>query len=171
MFYNLSRPAWSPDGSRILFSAALNVPGPCGSCWADQQVYIGNADGSGLRRVASQTESIPPGLTMIESDAAWSPDGRRIALNRWVGPAGTYEYPWDRGGLVVVDVDNGVEREIGGELSFEYWTWSPDGRSILLGRVHLNGTDRIVIVDVESGDTSLVPWDHLSAPSWQRLAQ
>jgi hypothetical protein len=29
----------------------------------------------------------------------------------------------------------------------------------------------MVLVTVESGDTSVIPWDHLSAPTWQRLAR
>jgi Tol biopolymer transport system component len=53
-------PAWSPDGSRIAF---LRGPPP----GAPDVLYLINADGSGLRRIA--TRAGPP---------AWSPDGRQL---------------------------------------------------------------------------------------------
>jgi len=43
-------------------------------------------------------------------------------------------------------------------------SWSPDGRSLLIG------SDKLVIVDVETGDTTKLPWAIDGAPSWQRVA-
>jgi Tol biopolymer transport system component len=173
MFYSLSSPAWSPDGSRILFAASVDVPGPCAECWRDQRVYVISADGSRLRRLSNATRADPPNVIVVESAPSWSPDGRRIGLMRRVGPAGDRGMPQEPGALVVVDVETGVERgAYGAGLGFDDWTWSPDGRSVLVDQRHLaDFSNRMVLVTVESGDTSVIPWDHLSAPTWQRLAR
>jgi Tol biopolymer transport system component len=94
-------------------------------------VYVINADGTGLRRIA---EGVQP---------AWSPDGRRIG------------YMYGRccprtGGIFVVDVDRGTARQLvdwaltrtadSVEPGVENPTWSPDGRSIAFW----GGSDQLV---------------------------
>jgi Tol biopolymer transport system component len=59
-----SSPAWSPDGSKIVFSRRQDRSGP-------RDLYIVGADGTGEVRLTSD-----PG---DESQAAWSPDGQTIA--------------------------------------------------------------------------------------------
>jgi Tol biopolymer transport system component len=66
---NETGPAWSPDGKRIAFSA--NSHGGQGPYW-EMNIYVINADGSGLARVTSGPGS--------ESGPAWSPDGTQIAF-------------------------------------------------------------------------------------------
>ncbi len=58
-------PAWSPDGSKLAF-----VSGRSG----DEEIYVANADGSGVRRL---TRSGGPDL-----GPAWSSDGRQLAWSR-----------------------------------------------------------------------------------------
>jgi TolB protein len=55
--------AWSPDGSRLLFSSSQND---------NTDVYLAQADGSGARRVTDSRG--------IDISASWSPDGKRIAF-------------------------------------------------------------------------------------------
>ena len=62
-------PAWSPDGSRIAFARALQ--GCLGGC--PTELYIVNADGTGLRRLSSVSGFGPYLL--------WSPDGRTITYS------------------------------------------------------------------------------------------
>ena len=62
-------PAWSPDGSRLLF-ARVNLSKGIGRIW------IMNADGTGQRRLASDA----PGRSDVEP--GYSPDGRHIVFLR-----------------------------------------------------------------------------------------
>jgi TolB protein len=66
-------PAWSPDGSRIVFSRRHDSPGP-------GDLYITNRDGTGEVRLTSD-----PG---DEREPVWSPDGQTIA---YVSKDGTEE--------------------------------------------------------------------------------
>jgi Tol biopolymer transport system component len=58
------KPAWSPDGTRIAFSAIIDD---------HRDIYIVNVDGTGLRPL-TQTRDLD------EYDPAWSPDGTRIVF-------------------------------------------------------------------------------------------
>ena len=49
---------------------------------------------------------------------------------------------------------------------YEGWSWSPDGRSIVM--LERCGT-RPLVVDVQTGEATELPWEADSAPSWQRM--
>ena len=66
-----SDPAWSPDGRRIAFR---RFDGQLGSGFpGNSDLYVVNADGSGLRRLTRHAANVPRSF-------AWSPDGRTIAF-------------------------------------------------------------------------------------------
>ena len=59
---------YSPDGSRIAFSDER-----CFTCTVQSDVWVMNADGSGLRRVTNTPEN--------ETTEAWSRDGTRVLVD------------------------------------------------------------------------------------------
>ena len=61
------QPAWSPDGSKIVFSLSLDE---------DTTIAVMNADGTNQRNL---TEEVLNGVWETNSSPAWSPDGGTIA--------------------------------------------------------------------------------------------
>jgi TolB protein len=72
--YEERGPAWSPDGTRILFSCRIDG----GTTFFE--ICVMNADGTGLVRL---TNNAVPDLT-----ATWSPDGQQIVFHRMVAGQG-----------------------------------------------------------------------------------
>jgi Tol biopolymer transport system component len=112
-------PAWSPDGTQIVFSTTLR------SSSNGFSLYLMNADGSNMRPMNEpQSSHIPtPG-----NNARWSPDGSRIVFDRCVScQVGTnvelflYEFTIDS----VIQITN-----TDFPVSNSFPTWSPDGAHI-----------------------------------------
>jgi Tol biopolymer transport system component len=74
-------PAWSPDGTRILYSTSCWF-GDCGQPRTGAQLFTIRSDGSGFHQVTRLSGNVGPGR--------WSPDGKQIvfARNARVGPTG-----------------------------------------------------------------------------------
>lgn len=112
-----SWPVWSPDRSRVAF---MNYPPDRRSI--DGDLYVVNADGTGLRLLT--TQAIP------FSWPVWAPDGSSIAFmsSGFFNPqTGEGHIP-----IFVVDVATGVETDLTGD-AFSYAavpTWSPDSTRI-----------------------------------------
>ena len=67
-------PAWSPNGRRIAFRRYDRQLVPGTRPWGTSDLFVVNADGSGLRRLTRNAENV--------RWFAWSPDGRTIAFLR-----------------------------------------------------------------------------------------
>ncbi|HSN73659.1 MAG TPA: hypothetical protein VL334_01055 [Anaerolineae bacterium] len=81
-------------------------------------IYLMNADGSGLRRLT------------YGFDPAFSPDGRQVAFTRWDEPRG----------LWVINVDGSGERLLIGANRARSPTWTPDGAVIVFERASGSAT-------------------------------
>jgi len=152
------QPAWSPDGSQIVFTS------PCPKRQDDYpaaKLYVTNVDGNGLVELPSEGDG--------DFDPAWSPDGTRIAFTSLQS---------GRDQIYVLNLnDYGMMplTDMSGDVHLLDWSrqpaWSPDGTQIVYtGHSRLTTTLQIWIMD-EAGltKTLLIPrgseyWDFL--PTW-----
>jgi WD40 repeat protein len=116
--YDLTLPAWAPDGKRLAAELCSFAEAPSGEC---SVVLISAADGSIETLVKSNSQGV-----------SWSPDGSRIAF---ISP--------DRS-LSVIDVNSGVVHELlarGDEYTDLFRpSWSPGGEYIAV-TAGLDGED------------------------------
>jgi TolB protein len=113
---NAVDPAWSPDGSKIVFSAtASDRPSP--------ELWLMNADGSDAKPLALDG--------IIGLVPSWSPDGLQVAY------ASLNEVrPDDMFDIWVVGIDNAERRDLlAGGSNDRQPVWSPDNRSLAFTRV------------------------------------
>ena len=158
-YTRLKGASWSPDGTQIVVLAEF--PGQ-----QDQwHPYILRADGTGVRPLWPGAMS-----PLLDSNSAvWSPDGTRVAFQRW-GRHRTDDGQ-DYFPISIVDVASGELRDVGTTFSNGYvgWQWSPDGTSIL--EVPGDDSGRILIVDAITGGVTTAPWPVDQAIDWQRRAK
>ncbi len=139
------RPAWSPDGRRLVVEASGEAEGA---------LYVVDARGRVESRVGEGAE------------AAWSPDGARLAFTR-VGADGRREI-W----LCDLAAHGEARRLAGGDgAAWEHPAWSPDGARIACASDCGNSTGvrHLWIVDTVQGDRIRVtdqPTRSDGHPSW-----
>jgi WD40 repeat protein len=180
-------PAWSPDGSLILYQLTLRDGGTF--------LAVSNPDGTAERRILA-SERVDASFR----GASWTRDGR-IVYFRWAGGthvigivdldgherllSGKYEdsvnpvlSPDDRQvifgmarGSAIVDIDNPSHRvEIPEGLGECGMSYSPDGTSLLGLGADCTAEYRIPLANPAAAKQLPVPSGEISNATWQRLA-
>jgi Tol biopolymer transport system component/predicted small lipoprotein YifL len=165
-------PAWSPDGSKIIFTFNGNAPG---------DIFLMNADGTGLKQLTHCTE---PCLGM--GVTAWSPDGKTIAYSEGDGPP----RPNSDGDpavapLWIMQADGShpvqlTHPPLPTSFADDGPSWSPDGTRLVFERNHVTGQtydDQALFVINRDGTglKQLTAWGELKAgnahwsPDGQRI--
>jgi Tol biopolymer transport system component len=107
---------WSPDGSKLGFRVWMK---------GDYEVFVTNADGSGLTNVTG---------SMGVSEFAWSPDGSRLAFT-------AFQEGNDFDVFVVNADGTGLQAVVESPLSEHRPQWSPDGTQIAFERWPVHDRD------------------------------
>jgi Tol biopolymer transport system component len=134
-------PAYSPDGTRIVFYNHLS-----NQTWS---IYVMNPDGTGIQRLTDQPNA-------LDWCPDWSPDGGRIALTR------SYSLPVWRSEIWIMNADGGEQHRVG-ILDGQGPDWSPDG-SKLAWFNYVDGGGEIWTMDADGSNP--VPLTVTPAEDW-----
>lgn len=111
-------PAWSPDGSRLAFVSFADANEPAceaASCPPSGELYVVDADGSGLKRLTRSRAD--------DEHPTWSPDGRRIAFSSGFSLRRQGHARW----LTVIPATGGRATRVGRFNGVLDPAWSPAG--------------------------------------------
>jgi TolB protein len=134
--YSDNFPAWSPDGTHIVFQSDRGLPD------GRRGIFIMEADGANLR-------TIGPTAMGYVGFPAWSPDGRKILFSAGAS--------FGEADLYVMNVDGSALRQVtsspGSERCGE---WKPDGSRIVYAWT-FEGVFGVMTVDQSGGEPERVP--------------
>lgn len=147
-------PAWAPGGRRIAFQRGLGSRTGRNSMFA---LFVMSADGSRARQITQRGRDPLVQQPFGDFTPAWSPNGRRLAFERFVRAT-------EHTAIFTVRLDGtGLRRLTPWWLDASQPDYSPDGRWILFrtrkdsqvsGNIQLvrpNGADRHLVTHARSG--------------------
>jgi Tol biopolymer transport system component len=140
---------WAPDGASLLVIGCR----PCNKAETPTQkqtahhahIYIVPLDGSPWQELLD--------LDNGQINAQWSPDGTRLAVERYICAKGSFMPRCDpieaTSSLSVLTLADGVETRLGSTPGITGTAWSPDGTRIAYGDL-----DGAFVVDAATGATA-----------------
>jgi Tol biopolymer transport system component len=147
-------PAWSPDGSKIAFARSDRIGDPNNPGYGPFNLAVMNADGSGLTTLTHDGANF---------DAAWAPNGSKIAFTRETSPFGPdniYVMNPDGSGLTM------LTNLTGAHIGASEANWSPDSQRIAFTS-NLDGHDEVFMMNADgSGVTQLTFESGGENPVW-----
>jgi TolB protein len=183
-----SSPAWSPDGSQIMFMSSMH---------GDPELFVSDANGGHLKRItySAGVDTSPawnpktgqqvafvsdrsgvPQLYLMNADGsnierlavpdmgyvidpAWSPNGQLLAFS-WRRPSGNYDiYVMDVATRQIVELTRDAGRN-------ERPSWAPDGRHIVFESTR-TGTRQIWTMLADGSQVrQLTTQGHNESPNW-----
>jgi TolB protein len=158
-------PAWSPDGSTIIFTQSGQNSG-------SGDILLMHADGTGKKPLTHCTQPSCLGMGV----AAWSPDGSTIAYSEGDGPPRPNGDP-SVAALWMMQADGShpvqlTHPPLPTSFADDGPAWSPDGTRVVFERNHLVGQSSedqalFVINRDGTGLTQVTSWGHLKAGNAQ----
>jgi len=135
-------PTWSPDGTKIAFSAATSgVP----------DLWVMAANGSGAVQLTQNAGFV--------GSPAWSPDGTKIAFDCQVDAANDDICVVNADGTGLARLTNDPARDYGA-------AWKPDGSTLAFATTRF-GVDEIVLVSAAGGSVTRIGTGLVgSEPTW-----
>jgi Tol biopolymer transport system component len=151
---DVNKPAWSPDGKRLVFEVQnLATAAPPNR----RAIFIVNVDGSGLRQLTDW--SLNGG-----DHPDWSPDGRRI-LFRAVSTAESHA-----GNLYTIAPDGSRLTQVTHyppRKTVLLGSFSPDGQWIVFSRFNDTAYPAIYVIRVDGTGLRRVTQDNITySPDW-----
>jgi TolB protein len=148
-------PAWSPDGTQVVFASRRSQ---------NWDLFLMHADGRDIRRLTDDPS--------YDSDPTFSPDGARVAFTS--SRAGNLD-------IYVLDLASGVVEQLTNAPAADYGpAWAPDGRTIAFTSWR-DGQQEIYALDLQAGeggipaarnvsDNPAPDYDAAWAPDGRRIA-
>ena len=142
--FNDNNPDWSPDGTKIAFDGGEII----GRVITQHQIYVMNADGSGITRLTNNQ-----GSDRADIDPSWSPDGTKIAFASGrdcvFGQCSNLN-------IYVMNADGSNPIRLtdnrGSDNADFNPSWSPDGTKIAFTRDYRNGNWDIYVMNADGSD-------------------
>jgi Tol biopolymer transport system component len=125
---SVDTPNWSPDGTKIVFTAFLNTPlGETCNLWT-----LRIADGNWVQLTPTDFNTIRFGSCFLDSNPDWSPDGAKVVFHREaadpVEGLGNRIYTINADGSGMSQLTSAADNDF-------YASWSPDGTKIVFLRI------------------------------------